>query len=137
MNILEQINGWFISISSVFTAVGGLITWILMRKHVISKDISLNRKETKINNVDGDTALMNQLDLLLTKVTVLSETVIEVQSQLSALQNKELSYKSAFHRLMLLCDEVCTDASFCKNRIQQVLHDLKLNDDFKSNDEHK
>ncbi len=124
---LTQINEWWVLITGIITGIGGFLAWIKLRKYNEAKDISQSKKETKFNNVDGDTALVNQIDLLLIKITALSDVIIKIQTELSIMKDKELSYKSAFHRLTLLCDEVCKDAVFCKSKIQQILTDLKLN----------
>lgn len=124
---IENINGWYVFITSVATGVGALVTWFLTVRHIQENSISKNRKETKVNNVDGDAALIAQLDTLLAKVTVMAEVQLKIQAELAALQNKELSYKSAFHRLKLLCDEVCKDSMFCKGKIDTILKELNLN----------
>lgn len=125
--MIENLNNWYVLIVGIFTGAGSFVGWVQMRKYNKEKDISQNRKETKINNVDGDAALINQLDSLLVKVTALSETVVRVQSELSDMKNKVSSYKSAIHRMFLLCDEVCKDADFCKGKIKSILKQLNLN----------
>lgn len=127
--LIDKINGIVLLISTLFTSIGAFITWVLTRKYEQKKVVSLTKKETKINNVEGDTALINQLDLLLKKVADMSEAMLKVQEQISELSEREYSYKAAFHRLTLLCDEVCTDAEFCKMKIKKVLTDLKLEQD--------
>jgi hypothetical protein len=117
----------------IVSTVGGLITgmagvwgWLKFRKNNEDKTLSELKKETKVNNVDGDTALINQLDVLLAKVTVMADIQIKIQTELTTMQNKELSYKSAFHRMLLLCDEVCDKSEFCKGKINEILTELKL-----------
>ncbi len=124
--LVDKLNGVVVLISTLFTSIGALITWILTKKHEQNRAVSLSKKETKVNNVEGDTALINQLDLLLKKVADMSEAMLKVQEQISDLSNREFSYKAAFHRLTLLCDEVCTDAEFCKLKIKKVLTELKI-----------
>ena len=127
IGLLGELGSLFIStLGGLFTGVAGVWAWLKFRKRNEEKTLSEIKKDTKVNNVDGDTALINQLDILLAKVTVMAEIQIKIQTELAILQNKELSYKSAFHRMLLLCDEVCDKSEFCKGKINSILTDLKL-----------
>lgn len=125
--MVKEINEWYVLVTGFITGTGSLVTWFLTKRYAQENSISKNRKETKVNNVDGDAALIEQLDTLLAKVSALSEVIVKIQSESAAIKDRELSYRSAFHRLKLLCDEVCTDAAFCKGKIDSILNDLKLN----------
>ena len=124
--MIENIDSLWVIITGSIAGIGSILAWLKRKKTNDAKDISQNRKDTKINDVDGDAALINQLDSLLLKVTSLSEVIIKIQTELSIVKDRELSYKSAFHRILLLCDEVCTDTVFCKQTINKILEDLKL-----------
>lgn len=128
IELIGELSSLIIStISGIITGIVGVWGWLKFRKRNEDKTLSEIKKETKINDVDGDTALINQLDTLLTKVTVMADIQIKIQTELTILQNKELSYKSAFHRMLLLCDHVCDKSEFCKTKINEILTDLKLN----------
>lgn len=127
--LTENINGWYSLIALIFGGIGSLITWFSMRRLVKKKLISEYRRDEKVNNVEGDSKLIEQLDTLLTKVAEMSEAMLEIQVELNVMKNKELSYKSAFHRLNLLCDEICEKSEFCKEKIRTILEDLNLLDD--------
>ncbi len=128
IRLLSEFSSLIIStISGIATGMVGVWGWFKFRKRNQEKTLSEIKKETKVNNVDGDTALINQLDILLVKVSVMAEIQIKIQTELAILQNKELSYKAAFHRMLLLCDEVCENSEFCKSKINAILTDLKLN----------
>lgn len=127
--LIENINGWYSLIALVCGGIGSLITWFSMRRFVKKKLISEYRRDEKVNNVEGDEKLVGQLDILLNKVAEMSEAMLEIQVELNFMKNKELSYKSAFHRLNLLCDEICEKSEFCKEKIRVILQDLNLLDD--------
>lgn len=125
--MIENIDSLWVIITGIIAGIGSILAWLKRKKTNDAKDISQNRKDIKVNDVDGDAALINQLDSLLLKVTSLSEVIVKIQTELSIVKDRELSYKSAFHKILLLCDEVCQDTVFCKQTINKILEDLKLN----------
>ena len=72
--------------------LGGLFIWLYMVKYEKEKNISAAKKETKVNNVDGDNALVEQIDMLLLKFAAMSDAMVKIQQQLTIATNKEYSY---------------------------------------------
>ena len=64
-NTTQTITGIFAAITAFLSVQGSLFLW----RQNFAKDKSALIKETKVNSTDGDTALINQLDLLLVKVS--------------------------------------------------------------------
>lgn len=125
IEIFEKI---FNLLNIVLVSAGGLGTWLYMAKYNKNKNISSAVKDTKVNNVDGDKALVDQLDMLLSKVAAMSESMLKVQAELSELTNLIYSYKSAIRRMKANCNEFCKDAEFCRRCIDNILIDLNLLD---------
>lgn len=121
--IFEKI---FSILNIVIAGIGGFITWLYMSKYEKKKNIASAVKETKVNNVDGDKALIEQLDILLLKVATMSESMLKVQAEVSELTNVHYSYRSAIHRIKLKCDEFLKDADSCKDCIDKILSELNL-----------
>lgn len=106
--------------------LGGVFIWLYMVKYEKEKNISAAKKETKVNNVDGDNALVEQIDMLLLKFAAMSEAMVKIQQQLSIATNTEYSYRTAMHQIELSCKMVCKDADYCIARFDKILQDLKL-----------
>jgi len=129
LDLLSQLDTFTQAITAIFAIIttclsgyGGLFLW----RQNFAKDKSALIKETKVNSTDGDTALINQLDLLLVKITSLSETVMKVQAELAKEKNINLTWESAVYRLKLKCDEFCKNGVLCKSLIDQITTELKL-----------
>lgn len=121
-NTTQTITGVFAAITAFLSVQGSLFLW----RQNFAKDKSALIKETKVNSTDGDTALINQLDLLLVKITSLSETVMKVQAELAKEKNINLTWESVVYRLKLKCDEFCKNGVLCKSLIDQITTELKL-----------
>lgn len=129
MNILEEINGWYILISTALVGLGSLISWFGMRKYQKIKNkalISENKKDIKVNSIAGDEALLIQLNDLLNRIAVMSNSIHTLQIEMNNFKEREISYKSAFKRLLIACNELCDESELCQERIKNVLEDLDI-----------
>jgi len=132
MNIIEEINDWYIFISTALMGVGGLISWFGLRTYEKTRNkarISENKKDIKVNSIAGDEAILTQLNDLLNRIALMSGHIHEMQVELNELKEKEIAYKSAFKRLLIACSEICDQSELCKERINNVLEDLNINID--------
>lgn len=129
MDILEQINGWYVLISTGLVGLGSLISWIGMRKYQKIKAkalISENKRDIKVNSIAGDEAVLEQLNGLLNRIAIMSNSIHTLQVGMNELKEKEISYKSAFKRLLIACTELCDESELCQQRIKNVLEDLDI-----------
>jgi hypothetical protein len=120
-------------VSGIATAVGSVMTWLGLRKYEQQRAISDVEKNTKINNVDGDKALIDQLDLLLNKVAAMSQMLYKLQEELHHLNTKEFNYKSAIFRIRLICQELGKDSEVFIKKIEEILKELKIDIDERIN----
>lgn len=125
---LNSISGIFQSIALIVgsSGLGGLFIWLYMVKYDKAKNISLAKRETKINNVDGDNALVEQIDMLLIKFAAMSEAMLKIQEQLHIATNRDYSYESAIHKIKVSCNVFCKDADYCIAKFDKILEDLQL-----------
>jgi hypothetical protein len=111
------------------TSIGGLIAWIGVRKFEKNKAISSLRKETKINNVEGDEAILNQLDSLLLRVASMAQVIIEKEKLKSISDTKILAYQSAFNHLRIFCSEFCENPDLCNSKLFEISKKFNLDHD--------
>jgi hypothetical protein len=117
--MIEQINSWFLLASGIATGIAGFYAWITLRKEVTKRDISEARKLTKVQDVEGDEAIVRQIDLLLNQISLMSENMLKDKIDLSNTKVKEIRYKEAIERIKNSCND-------CKFNIEKVLTDLNL-----------
>ena len=116
---LDKIQSFWLLLTGIATGIGGLYTWLKLSKVTINKDISEGRKQTKVNDVEGDEAIVRQIDSLLNQISIMSESMLKDKIELSNSKYKEIRYKDALERIKHNCDD-------CKLTIDKVLSDLKL-----------
>jgi hypothetical protein len=118
---MENISTILTWLGPLSTALGIFLTWFYTRKVMYKKLASEHRKETKVNDVEGDTAILNQMDSLMERLAKMSEEVYESRKSNSALHTKIIAYESAYASMLLACSQFCADPEFCKEQIAETL----------------
>lgn len=121
MNInLEEINSLWLMISGIVTGIGTFYAWINLKKYITKQNISESKKISKLSNVEGDEAIVKQIDFLLNQISLMSESMLKDKIAMSESNIKEIRYKEAISRIKQMCN-------ICKINIETVLKDLNLN----------
>lgn len=120
VKLIHVLIGVFVAITTIPT------TWYFTRKLVKRQEISKIKKETKINDVEGDEAVAAQLDLMLERVAKMAQRMYDELELKSEANSKILAYEAAFSYLIILCSESCDDPELCKEKVMGVLKKFNL-----------
>jgi len=128
----EKLNGWFGLLTGVITGLGGFYIWLNVSKYNIKKDISEAKRNTKVSNVEGDEAVLEQLDKLLSRIATISSAMLDLQIELSDVKTKEVAYKSVINSLIKLCLKISDNVKECELEVEKIIseldhpHDIKI-----------
>lgn len=125
MDKISTIITWLAPLSAL---LGMFLTWFYTRKHAYNKIASEQRKETKVNDVEGDTAILNQMDSLMERLAKMSEEIYKGRKSNSTLNTKIIAYESAFSSLLIACSQFCADPEHCKEKISEILKKYGLHE---------
>ena len=123
---LENINIVWLFICGVFTAAGGLFIWLKTTKTNVLKDISENKKSIKVNDVEGNKAMVEQIDYLLKQITVMSDVMLKDKIELSQTKTKEIKYQDRENRFLEAIKMIKLACESCKINTERILNDFEL-----------
>lgn len=109
------------------SGLGGFVIWLLMAKTNLVRDKSVANKDTKISNVEGDTAILNQIDELLTRLANMSNVVIKLQEEVTTLRTNSIQRRAIIQRINNICDTYHEQSMRCDDAINSIKNELKKN----------
>ena len=128
--MIEEITNAISTIYNLLYLLGGglvgVISYFGMRKLNKIKEVSETKKYTKLNNVAGDAAILEQQECLLLVIAESSEKVYKLKVESYNQKEENHLYKLALKRLIVSCGQICEEPEMCKKHILDVLEDLKI-----------
>jgi hypothetical protein len=127
--MLDNLNSISVLINTLFLGVGGVAVWFYTFKYRIRSERSSAKKESKVNDVEGDNAIIEQIDILLKKIATMTEYTLKIQEENAAIKEYNLSNKSAIisasNRITELCEMLNKSSEDVKQGILDALDNLK------------
>lgn len=123
---LIELNGVWIFISGVISSAGGLFVWLKTTKTTVLKDISENKKSIKVNDVEGNKAMVEQIDYLLKQITIMSDVMLKDKIELSQTKTKEIKYQDRENRFFEAIKMIKLACESCKINTERILNDFQL-----------
>ena len=123
---LNEVNDFWLFLGGILSAIGGAYIWIKTTKSKILSDVSENKKSVKLNDVEGNKAMVEQIDYLLNQITLMSDSMLKDKIELSQTKTKEIKYiekESRFQEAIKLIKLSCEN---CKISTEKILNDFKL-----------
>jgi hypothetical protein len=118
LTLLESI---FALTTSFLGGTGTLYAFFRHRTNQDKKTTSELKKDTKISDVEGDEAIVKQIDFLLNQIANMSESMLKDKMELASSKTNEIIYKNAITHIRLACNG-------CKDTIDKVLNNLNIKD---------
>lgn len=123
---LDEAKEFWVFISGVVVALGSLFIWLKTTKSNVLKDISENKKSIKVNDVEGNKAMVEQIDYLLHQITLMSESMIKDKIELSQTKTKEIKYQDRENRFLEAIRMIKLACESCKINTERILNDFQL-----------
>ena len=123
---LSEISEVWVFLSGIFVALGGLFAWLKTTKSKLLKDNSENKKNVKINDVEGNKAMVMQIDYLLNQITLMSDTMLKDKIELSQTKTKEIKYIERENRFIAAIEIIKLACEKCKINTEKILKDFQL-----------
>jgi uncharacterized membrane protein len=116
---MQNINNWWLVLSGVVSGALTLFGTIKLFNHNTKKDISEAKNKTKVFDVEGDKAVIEQLNYLLSTIAVMAESSLSDKIKVSQMSLKEIRTKEAFEKIKMVC-------AHCKEEIQEIINHANL-----------
>jgi len=127
--MLDNLNSISVLINTLFLGVGGVAVWFYTFKYRIRSERSSAKKESKVNDVEGDNAIIEQIDILLKKIATMTEYTLKIQEENAAIKEYSLENKSAIisasNRITELCGMLSKNSEDVKKGILAALDNLR------------
>jgi hypothetical protein len=117
---LGNFDIYWAAIIAIFTGLGSFATWVFTAKPNLLKLNSEADKDSKVNSVDGDKALVEQMDFLLTKMSSFSEIILKSQEELSKEKSKNIRYRGVISNVENMCNDFSVNVDECKKKINEI-----------------
>ena len=131
----EQIAGIFAALYAGWNVIGEERRNYLKRPFTNKQELSSIKKNIKVEDAEGDVAELDFKLRLKKEINNLTNDNIEL-AKLVTLANKKINWLEerqnrsfmALNKLMLLCEMMCDKTDICKESIEEVMEEFKLND---------
>lgn len=122
------------SVLLVWTSLSEKYRGIIKRKLSLTQEVAGLKKSIKVDDAEGNTAELDFLIKLKQEFSQSAVNDIEKDKALSLLRLKvdrmsERLYRAemAFDRLILMCEQMCNKKEICKQTIESIKAEFKLN----------
>jgi len=127
--MLDNLNSISVLINTLFLGVGGVAVWLYTFRYRVRSERSSAKKESKVNDVEGDNAIIEQIDILLKKIATMTEYTLKIQEENAAIKEYSLENKSAIisasNRITELCGMLSKNSEDVKKGILAALDNLR------------
>ena len=105
---------------------GSIIMWLLFPKLSKGRQESELKKDTKINDAEGNEAEINFLDKMIARGEDLANKIYDEQIKKKEAEALSMTFKAAFRHLYTTCAEHCEQVELCKTRLDEVLKKFNI-----------